>query len=109
MHNSAAGSLVDSAEVDDSTSAILPPHPLGVRPAGNAYTTSINLRTASGRFSRLTDELINEFLEYLDGRSLVQAGATCKALYAFSRSEDLWKTLFLEYIAPRVYFLRLYI
>lgn len=83
---------------DNNASAVLPPHPLDVRPAGNAYTSKINLRSATGFFRQLKDELINEILEYLDAQSLIQIGSTCKALYAFSRSEELWKTLFLKYI-----------
>lgn len=85
---------------EDHTSAALPSHPLAIRPAGNAYTSKINLRSAAGFFRRLKDELINEILEYLDAQSLQRIGSTCKALYAFSRSEELWKALFLKYSSP---------
>ena len=46
---------------------------------------------------RLPDELIIQVLESLDGSSLQCLGSTCKALYAFSRFEGLWKTLCIEY------------
>ncbi|KAI9792586.1 MAG: hypothetical protein M1816_002106 [Peltula sp. TS41687] len=86
----------EEEEEYSNTAALFPPHPLGIRPAGNAYTSKLNLRSATGFFCRLTDELVNEVLEYLDADSLNRTGCTCKALYAFSRSEDLWKALFLK-------------
>ena len=46
---------------------------------------------------RLPDEVIIQVLESLDATSLQCLGCTCKALYAFSRFEDLWKTLCIEY------------
>lgn len=86
--------------VSDATSAAfaIPPHPLGIKPAGNVYTSVHNLKSAAGYFAWLPDELIVESLEYLDARSLLQVEATCKALYAFTRFEDLWKRLFIEYV-----------
>jgi hypothetical protein len=75
----------------------VPPHPIDVRPAGNALTAAYNLRdTSGGLFLTLTDELIVQVLEFLDGPSLLRVGATCKVLYAFARADDLWKTLFIE-------------
>ena len=76
----------------------VPLHPLGVRPAGNAYTAVKNLKLSAGHFSILPDELILQLLEFLDHRSLSILGFTCKALYAFCRFDDLWKTLFIEYV-----------
>ena len=81
-----------------STAVTVPTHPLGIKPAGNIYTSVYNLKSAAGYFAYLPDELIVEILEYLDGRSLLQLEATCKALYAFTRFEDLWRTLFIEYV-----------
>ncbi|KAH0543056.1 hypothetical protein FGG08_002569 [Glutinoglossum americanum] len=75
----------------------VPPHPLDVKPAGNAFTAAYNLRnTSGGLFSALADELIIQILEFLDGSSLLRVGATCKVLYAFAAADDLWKTLFIE-------------
>ena len=80
---------------DDSVS--VPSHPIGVKPTGNAYNATKNLKLATGIFVALPDELIVQVLEYLDGSSLQKLGCTCKAMYAFSRLEDLWKTLCIEY------------
>ena len=86
-----------SAELD---SLAVPPHPLRVKPAGNAYTATNNIKLAAGSFKRMPDELILQVLESLDATSLKWLGSTCKALYAFSRLEDLWKTLCIEYELP---------
>jgi len=71
---------------------------VGVRPAGNAYTATANLKSAAGSFSCLPDELLVSVLEFLDAKALVDLGSTCRALYAFSRFEDLWKTVFILYV-----------
>lgn len=74
----------------------VPPHPLRIKPSGNAYTATKNLKSAAGLFAALPDELLVQVFEFLDATSLGRIGATCKALYAFSRLEDLWKTLYIE-------------
>jgi F-box-like len=43
----------------------------------------------------LPDELILEILSFLDPQSLRRFGYTNKSSFAFSRHEDLWKSLFL--------------
>ncbi|KAE8321763.1 hypothetical protein BDV39DRAFT_210459 [Aspergillus sergii] len=73
----------------------IPGHPLGVKPSGNALLAQENLRAAIGTFYLLPDELILVLLEFLDGRSLLSIGQTCKAFYAFTRAEDFWKSLFI--------------
>lgn len=88
-------STTESQLGEDGPDAI-PPHPLGVKPLGNAYTTRRNLKASAGSFKRLPDELLVHFLEYLEAVDLLKLGGTCKALYAFTRFEDLWKTLFVE-------------
>ena len=80
----------------DNDSVTVPSHPLGIKPSGNAYTASENLKSAAGYFAVLPDELLVQILEYLDASSLKDIECTCKALYAFSRLEDLWKTLCIE-------------
>jgi hypothetical protein len=75
----------------------IPGHPLGVKPSGNALLAAVNLRNAIGTFGLLPDELILILLEFLDCPSLLRLGRTCKALYAFTRAEDLWKTIFIRY------------
>lgn len=78
----------------------IPPHPLRIKPSGNAYISASNLRDTSGLFAVCPDELIIELLGYLDATSLTLLGATSKAFYAFSRHEELWKTLLIEYVYP---------
>ncbi|KAE8363089.1 hypothetical protein BDV27DRAFT_11470 [Aspergillus caelatus] len=73
----------------------IPGHPLGVKPSGNALLAQENLRATIGTFNLLPDELILILLEFLDGRSLLRIGQTCKAFYAFTRAEDFWKSLFI--------------
>ena len=80
--------------------SVVPSHPLGIKPAGNAYSATENIKLATGVFTALPDELIIQLLEFLDATSLKRLGCTCKALYAFSRLEELWKTLCIEYELP---------
>ncbi|KAJ5884881.1 hypothetical protein N7495_009391 [Penicillium taxi] len=74
----------------------IPSHPLGVKPSGNSLLAAWSLRDAIGLFQRLPDELILLVLEQLDGSSLLQIGRTSKAFYAFTKAEELWKTLFVR-------------
>ena len=89
-----------STGAGEHDSLTLPSHPLRIKPAGNVYTAMENIKLATGFFMGLPDELIIQVLESLDAASLKQFGCTCKALYAFSRFEDLWKTLCIEYEPP---------
>ena len=94
------GQRGDSQELSVSPgddSVTVPAHPVGIKPSGNAYNATKNLKSAAGVFVTLPDELLVQVLEYLDARSLQKIGRTCKAMYAFSRLEDLWKTLCTEY------------
>jgi hypothetical protein len=85
---------IGTATEDDST--FVRRHPLGVRPSGNAYTTSINLKDSCGLFATLPDELIAQLLGILQPKDLLHLGGTCRALHAFTRNEELWRTLFVE-------------
>ena len=67
-------------------------HPLGVKPSGNAFAADFDLKAAAGLFAILPDELWLCVLECLDPPSLVKLGGTCRALFAFSQFDDLWKT-----------------
>lgn len=66
------------------------PHPLGVKPAGNALTDATTPATM-GLLSFLPEPLLWSLLEQLDGPDLARAGRTCRALYAWTREEELWK------------------
>ncbi len=74
----------------------VPPHPLGIKPLGNAYDAKINIKRNCGIFTWLPDELLISVLEYLDAATLVRLGGACKALYAFCREEELWKSIFVK-------------
>ncbi|KAF2155738.1 F-box domain-containing protein [Myriangium duriaei CBS 260.36] len=84
---------LDDTEDESNTSLS---HPLGVRPAGNAYLARANLKAAAGGFRLLPDELIAIFLECLEACDLLRLGGTCRALHAFTRNEELWRALFTE-------------
>lgn len=71
-------------------------HPLGVRPSGNALTSAVSAKDATGLFARLPDELLMQMLESFDAPTLLRLGASCRALHAFTRAEDLWRALFVE-------------
>jgi len=85
---------IEQEELDIPKS--VPPHPLGIKPLGNAYDAKINIKRHCGIFTWLPDELLISVLEYLDAATLVRLGGACKALYAFSREEELWKSLFVK-------------
>lgn len=80
----------------DELAVSLPSHPLGIKPSGNSFAASKNHKDAAGTFTGLPDELIIQLLEFLPASSLIQLGSTCKALFAFTRAEELWKALFIE-------------
>jgi len=75
----------------------VPPHPLGLKPSGNQYTATHNSKRCVGpAFNILPDEVLAILLEYLGPKDLLALGSCCKFMYAFCRSEDLWKALFIE-------------
>lgn len=72
-------------------------HPLGIRPSGNALTASSgDAHDNIGRFGALPDEVILILLEWLEDVELLSLGKTCRAFFAFTTSDDLWKTLMLQ-------------
>jgi hypothetical protein len=81
---------------DEDVAAAVPSHPLGVKPAGNAYTASVDIKTRCGSFARLPDELLGHILESFDADVLIRLGSTCRALYAFTRLDELWRALFVK-------------
>jgi hypothetical protein len=74
----------------------IPSHPLEVKPSGNAYNSNINSKANAGFFGRLPDELILQFLETLSAGELLDLGASCRFLYAFTHYDELWRALFVE-------------
>lgn len=85
-------SLVD----DLGDSSLVRRHPLGLRPSGNALTSTVNLKSSFGLFAYLPDEILSHFLEYLDPSTLLRFGGTCRGIYAFTRNEELWRALFVQ-------------
>ena len=71
------------------------PHPLGVRPSGNALTANEDLRCNLGVLSLLPDQLVLTILEWLDENALLRLGAACRALYAYSTCDQLWRDLWI--------------
>jgi hypothetical protein len=94
--------LFVSATIEDDSSGEQhldnesPSHPLLVKPSGNALTSEIDLRSSMGAFGRLPDAMILLLLEYLDQKSLIQIGSTCRALFAYSAYDQLWRDLAAE-------------
>lgn len=80
----------------ETAAAAVPPHPLRVRPAGNAYTATENIKANCGSFALLPDELLNHINESFDAETLKRLGGTCRALYAFTRLDELWRALFVK-------------
>jgi len=89
-------SFVNDDPSDPQLSAAVRRHPLGVRPSGNAFTSEVNLKTSCGSYALLPDEVLALSLEYLEAADLLRLGGTCRALHAFTRSEELWRSLFVE-------------
>lgn len=83
----------------EDLSNTIPPHPSGIKPTGNSYTATSNDKDVIGAWRALPDEMIAIILDHFDSPMLRNFGATCKFLYVFCRSEDLWKTLFIEYVS----------
>lgn len=84
---------VPSLRESDSIST----HGLGVRPLGNQYLTGgPNARANIGTWRSLPDEMLMVVLECFDKSCLLKFGQTCKFLYAFCHSEELWKAVYLE-------------
>jgi hypothetical protein len=95
-----------SGGVEEESPNSIPRHPLGIKPLGNQYTAASNGKGAIGPLKLLPDEVLAILLEYIDSFQLCLLGSTCKFLYAFCRSDDLWKTLFIEYVYPAPSFFR---
>lgn len=93
--------LEDGSKEEEESSISIPIHPLGLKPLGNIYTATSNARHGLSYFQILPDEVVAVLLEYFDFKQLQMLSSTCKFFYAFCRSEELWKTLFLEWVLFR--------
>lgn len=72
------------------------PHPNGIRPAGNKVSrVQPSVGNATDYFKLLPDEIVFNLLQILPStRDLLNLSHTCKRLYAFSLSEELWKDIY---------------
>lgn len=68
-------------------------HPNGIKPSGNHVADADNTRHFDF-FRLLPDELIHALFQVLSVQDLVSISHTCKRLYAFSLSEELWKDIY---------------
>jgi hypothetical protein len=91
-----SGGLESPEELAVESPHSIPHHPLGIKPSGYQYTAKNNSKAFTGNFRIFPDEVLALLLEYLDAPSLCTLGSTSKCLYAFCRSDDLWKSLFIE-------------
>jgi hypothetical protein len=90
-----ADKIDDASDVSGDGTTFVARHPLGIRPSGNSFDSEINLKSAVGSFAQLPDEFIASFLETLPPADLLRLGGACRALYAFTRNEELWRALFI--------------
>lgn len=74
----------------------IPPHPLGVKPSGNAYASASNAKDNAGAVALLPDELVFQLLELLTAPELLALGSSCRYFYAFCRADELWRLLFVK-------------
>jgi len=65
-------------------------------PSKKSIAAALGVRANGlGPFRVLADELLLELLARMDARTLAILGQTSKAMYAFTRHEDLWRQLVL--------------
>ncbi|KAL9604815.1 MAG: hypothetical protein Q9219_000263 [cf. Caloplaca sp. 3 TL-2023] len=97
MTNDGGLSTSENHVIEESGSTLVPTHPLEIKPLGNAYTAEASIKEMAGLFAPLPDDLITQIIDWLLPTELLRLGGTCKALYAFSRQEELWKSLLLRF------------
>lgn len=71
-------------------------HRLGLRPSGNILTEPAHARENIGIFGTLPDEAVCILLEWLEDVDLLRLGTTCRAFFAFTSNDELWKKLMLQ-------------
>ncbi|PWN26975.1 Clavaminate synthase-like protein [Jaminaea rosea] len=85
-------------------STISLPHPLNIKPAGNAlFTSSPSNRssTLGCLLSRLPDDLIIDITSRLTPRDLARLSSVSSGCRAFANHESLWRTLCLDGVCPQ--------
>ena len=83
-----------------STSTLSLPHPLAVKPAGNAFfaSTPSNRSLTLGSIAILSDELIMHILTsyHLSAPEIATLSCVSRGMRAFANSEAIWRNLFVE-------------
>lgn len=84
-----------------STFSVSPPHPLNVKPGGNALLVGQKFaeekKSQLGYLSSWPDELILEFFSYItDIPTLLSLSHTSRLLYAYTYDEELWKKTYIS-------------
>ncbi|EJD35288.1 Clavaminate synthase-like protein [Auricularia subglabra TFB-10046 SS5] len=76
------------------------PHPLGLKPSGNALIYPAKARKARveglGSLAVLPDELILDLLSLLPPRTVFRLQAVSRAFFAFSRQQAHWRVFYLS-------------
>ena len=76
-------------------------HPLLVKPSGNALTSDeTGLVNSMGTLGQLPDATVLLLLDFLDQRSLVSLGSTCRGWFAYTSYDQLWRDLAVENSDP---------
>lgn len=77
----------------------IPRHPLGVKPATNAYLANesdLNKigNSAGSLFKRIPDDIIFNIMSMFEIKDLVNVSHVSKFWYAYATFDDLWRTLY---------------
>lgn len=84
-----------------SAATIVRPHPLGIKPSGNALlagATAQRTTTLGPLLGQLSDELLMTIIQGItDPKTLLTLGHVCKCLYGFCWTDELWKHMVHRY------------
>lgn len=79
---------------------VVPSHPFGVRPNGNALlsgSSTVNYRSSMGGFARMPHELMLSILSLLSPMDLARLERTSRALRAFAAHEPVWRDALIQH------------
>lgn len=83
---------------------ITPPHPLGVKPSGNALLEDISFNAQKearnkllGSLSIFSEDLLVQIISYLDDpNDLLNFGLASRILYSYTYDEELWRKIYVD-------------
>ncbi|KAH7108417.1 Clavaminate synthase-like protein [Auriculariales sp. MPI-PUGE-AT-0066] len=100
LQHSERDSASDRGATPPPAESLFRPHPLQIKPSGNALMNPERVRNARihglGAFAVLPDELILDLLTSLDAATLFKLQAVSRAFFVFTRSDTTWKHLYLS-------------